>query len=138
MKPYLAAAIKAASLQQKVAFLDALRHILSFAAPKNKVGTPMISDLDMMCATHQQMLDAASVAQIAVEPGPSDVRMWLLVGSEKLEVAQNGPDFLILAETPPLIAPQPAWFVLHNDERVIISRLRITETPVTKRVNFTA
>lgn len=50
--------LKNLTTSQRVRFLAALRALLIPAAPKNKVGTPIISDLDMIAATDEQMSQA--------------------------------------------------------------------------------
>jgi hypothetical protein len=67
MHPTLINAIKAAMPAQRVKFLTSIRDILSVDAPRNKVGCPMLSDLDCMCATHEQQIQAASMAGIVHE-----------------------------------------------------------------------
>jgi hypothetical protein len=67
MHPTLINAIKAAMPAQRVKFLISIRDILSVDAPRNKSGSPMLSDLDCMCATHEQQIQAASMAGIVHE-----------------------------------------------------------------------
>jgi glucose/arabinose dehydrogenase len=67
MHPTLINAIKAAMPAQRVKFLISIRDILSVDAPRNKSGSPMLSDLDCMCATHEQQIQAASMAGIDLE-----------------------------------------------------------------------
>jgi glucose/arabinose dehydrogenase len=67
MHPTLINAIKAAMPAQRVQFLISIRDILSVDAPRNKSGSPMLSDLDCMCATHEQQIQAASMAGIDLE-----------------------------------------------------------------------
>jgi hypothetical protein len=67
MHPTLINAIKAAMPARRVKFLISIRDILSVDAPRNKSGSPMLSDLDCMCATHEQQIQAASMAGIDLE-----------------------------------------------------------------------
>lgn len=67
MKPFLAIALKAAAQTQRVAFLTALRKLAELAAPKNKVGTPILSDLDLLCMSDEQHRSAAETAGISTE-----------------------------------------------------------------------
>jgi hypothetical protein len=42
----------------RVKWVNALREIVSRTVPTNKVGTPMISDVDLLCATPEERAEA--------------------------------------------------------------------------------
>jgi hypothetical protein len=48
--------------EQKVNFLRAIRDRMSVDAPKNKVGTPMVSDYDVLASSEAEQADSILMA----------------------------------------------------------------------------
>jgi hypothetical protein len=53
----------AGNIESRVRFLNKLRDVIARRAPKNKAGAPMISDFDMINASSEELIEAASHAR---------------------------------------------------------------------------
>lgn len=70
MEPSLRHILQHAGQAQRVVFLNALRKILEPAAPRNRAGSPVISDFDMLRTSHEQHCQAAQQAGL-LDPHPA-------------------------------------------------------------------
>lgn len=70
MEPSLRHILHHASQTQRVAFLNALRKILEAGAPRNRAGSPVTSDFDMLRTSHEQHCHAAQQAGL-LDPHPA-------------------------------------------------------------------
>lgn len=50
--------LRSLTLEQRVRFLAALRDIVGRRAPVNKVGTPLVSDFDLIAASDEEIQEA--------------------------------------------------------------------------------